>query len=344
LRGAAGAALLGLRQRKPAREEVLRRVRRATDRKCAGSRSRAFRRSEGGRAPAAHGDVLRGRFDGFVAKYMGDGVLIYFGYPQAHENDAESAVRAGLALVDAVAQIAAPERLRTRIGVATGLVVVGDLIGTGSAQEQTVIGETPNLAAWLQVLADPDSVVIAQSTRRLTGDLFDYADIGAVELKGFPEPISAYRVVRESAVESRFEALRARGAVPLIGRDEEIELLMRRWRKAACGVGQVLLLSGEPGIGKSRLAAVIAERLRDEPHLRLRCFCSPHHRDTALHPFVAQLKRAAGYRSDDTLELALRKLEDLLAQSSASSEDVALVAGLLSLPLGAQDPLLGLSP
>ncbi len=173
-------------------------------------------------------------------------------------------------------------KLQARVGIATGLVVVGDLIGEGSAQEQSVVGETPNLAARLQALAEPDTVIIAAGTRRLLGDLFEYRDLGAVEVKGIAAPVSAWQVLRPSAVASRFEALRGSALTPLVGRDEEIELLLRRWARAKAGDGQVVLLSGEAGIGKSRLTAALAERLRAEPHLRLRYFCSPYHQDSAL--------------------------------------------------------------
>ena len=196
------------------------------------------------------------RFDGFVAKYMGDGVLIYFGYPQAHEDDAERAVRAGLAVIDAISQLATQERLSVRLGIASGLVVVGDLIGAGAAQERGVIGETPNLAARLQVLAQPGTVVIAESTRRQIGALFELDDLGPQPLAGFSEPQRAWRVVGESGVVSRFEALRSE-ATPLIGRDEELDLLLRRWQQAKGGEGRVVLVSGEPGIGKSRLSAAL---------------------------------------------------------------------------------------
>src|ERR1700682_6172530 len=208
------------------------------------------------------------RFDGFVAKYMGDGVLVYFGYPTAHEDDAERAVRASLALVDTVGHLPAPEEpLRVRIGVATGLVVVGDLIGAGAAQEQAVVGETPNLAARLQALAEPNAVVIAQGTHRLTGGLFEYENLGAVEAKGFAKPVLAWRVGGESAVENRFEALHPLGGeTPLVGREEEIELLIRLWQRAKSGEGQVVLLSGEPGIGKSRITAALHQRLSGEAH------------------------------------------------------------------------------
>src|ERR1700720_1365644 len=186
-----------------------------------------------------------GRFDGFVAKYMGDGVLVYFGYPRAHEDDAERAVRAGLALIDAVGRLDVKSvKLQARVGIATGLVVVGDLIGEGSAQEQSVVGETPNLAARLQALAEPDAVVIGAGTRRLVGDLFEYRDLGAVEVKGIVAPVPAWKVLRPSTVESRFEALRGLALTPLVGRDEEIDLLLRRWARAKAGDGQVVLISG----------------------------------------------------------------------------------------------------
>ena len=225
------------------------------------------------------------RAGGFVARYMGDGVLAYFGYPQAHEHDAERAVRAGLALVEAVPKLktAAGAPLQVRVGIATGLVVVGDLIGAGAAQEQEVVGETPNLAARLQALAEPGTVVISSSTRRLTGGLFDYRDLGTVALKGFAETVPAWQALGASAAESRFEALRA-STTPLVGRGEEIDLLLRRWEQAKGGEGSVVLLSGEPGIGKSRIAETILERLSGEPHTRLRLFCSPHHQDTRALP------------------------------------------------------------
>jgi class 3 adenylate cyclase len=225
-----------------------------------------------------------GRFDGFVAKYMGDGVLVYFGYPQAHENDAEQAVRAGLALIDAVGRLQTPEPLRVRVGIGTGEVVVGDLITSGDGQERGVVGETPNLAARLQALAEPSTVVIGPQTRRLLGDLFECHDLGAIEMKGFLEPVHAYQVVGESGIESRFEALHGAALTPFVGREEEIGLLQRQWHRAKRGGGRVVLLSGEPGIGKSRLAAALQERIEREPHTRLRCFCSPHHQDSALHP------------------------------------------------------------
>src|SRR5215469_9255843 len=217
-------------------------------------------------------------FDGFVGRYMGDGVLVYFGYPQAHEDDAERAVRAGLGAIEAVRGLDVKSvKLRARVGIATGLVVVGDLIGAGPAQEQSVVGETPNLAARLQASADPDTVVIAPSTRRLVGNLFEYHDLGAVPLKGFAEPVHPYEVLRLSVVESRFEALRPAELTPLVGRDEEIELLGRQWVQAKAGSGRVVLISAEPGIGKSRLVETLRDAVEGEPYTRLRYFCSPHH-------------------------------------------------------------------
>ena len=198
-----------------------------------------------------------GRFGGFVAKYMGDGVLIYFGYPQAHEDDAERAVRAGLELVAAVGDLKTHAALQTRIGIATGLVVVGDLIGSGDSQEQAIVGETPNLAARLQGVAEPNTVVIAESTRRLLGNLFDLQDLGVQELKGTGGPVNAWATLRPASVESRFEAMHASGLTELVGREEELELLLRRWSKAKTGEGHVVLLSGEAGIGKSRLTAAL---------------------------------------------------------------------------------------
>jgi class 3 adenylate cyclase/predicted ATPase len=281
-------------------------------------------------------------FGGFVAKYMGDGVLVYFGYPQAHEDDAERAVRAGLALVDAVVRLQASEPLRVRVGIGTGLVVVGDLITSGEGQERGIVGETPNLAARLQALAEPGAVMIEPRTRRLLGDLFEYRDLGAVEAKGLPEPVQAYQVVRESAIESRFEALHGAMLTPLVGRDEEIDLLLRQWNRAKSGEGRVVLLSGEPGIGKSRLTTALQGRIENEPHTRLRYFCSPHHQDSALHPIIAQLERAAGFEREDTPEAKLDKLTAVLAP--ASQEDGALLAELLSLPTEGGFPPLQLTP
>jgi class 3 adenylate cyclase/predicted ATPase len=286
------------------------------------------------------------RFEGFVAKYMGDGVLVYFGYPHAHEDDAERAARAALGLVEAVPKLStAPEiPLQVRIGIATGLVVVGDLIGAGAAQEQTVVGETPNLAARLQALAEPGAVVIASSTRQLTGGLFEYRDLGRVTLKGFAENVSAWQVLGVGAAESRFEALRAT-STPLVGRDEEIDLLLRRWERAKRGDGCAVLMSGEPGIGKSRIAQTLQDRLRDDRHTRMRYFCSPHDQNSALYPIVTRLERTAGFRREDTAEQRLQKLEAILSQATNDlGEAVPLLAALMSIATGDHYPSLSLSP
>ena len=232
-----------------------------------------------------------GRYGGFVAKYMGDGVLVYFGYPQAHEDDAERAVRAGLELIQAVGGLKSSAPLQTRVGIATGLVVVGDLIGSGASQEQAIVGETPNVAARLQSVAEPNTVVIAESTRSLLGNLFNLQDLGRQDLKGIGNPVRAWAALRPASVESRFEALHASGLTELVGREEELEILLRRWSKAKIGEGQVVLLSGEAGIGKSRLTVALMERLQGEPHTRLRYFCSPQHTDSALHPVITQMER-----------------------------------------------------
>ena len=284
------------------------------------------------------------RSGGFVAKYMGDGVLVYFGYPQAHEDDAERAVRAGLELISAVAGLKTSAALQIRVGIATGLVVIGDLIGAGSAQEQAIVGETPNLAARLQGIAEPNTVVIADGTRKLLGNLFELEDLGAKDLKGIVGSVHAWAALRASSVESRFEALHAAGLTALVGREEELELLLRRWSRVKTGEGQVVLLSGEAGIGKSRLTAALLEHLAAEPHTRLRYFCSPQHTDSASYPVVSQMERAAGMAHDDTPQAKLDKLDALLAQTATSPQDAALFAEMLSLPNDGRYPVLDLAP
>jgi class 3 adenylate cyclase/tetratricopeptide (TPR) repeat protein len=280
------------------------------------------------------------RFGGFVAKYMGDGVLVYFGYPQAHEDDPERAVRAGLDLVAAVGGLKTHAPLQTRVGIATGLVVVGDLIGSGASQEQAVVGETPNLAARLQGIAEPNAVVIAESTRKLLGNLFEFDDLGAQDLKGIAGPVRAWVALRPSSAESRFEAMHATGLTALVGREEELELLLRRWSRAKSGEGQVVLLSGEAGIGKSRLTAALLERLATEPHARLRYFCSPQHTGSAFYPIISQMERAARFAHDDSPRTKLDKLDAVLAQSLTPRQDAALIAEMLSLPNDGRYPTL----
>ena len=284
------------------------------------------------------------RFGGFVAKYLGDGVLVYFGYPQAHEDDAERAVRAALELIQAVGGLKSSDPLQTRVGIATGLVVVGDLIGSGESQERGIVGETPNLAARLQGLAEPNTVVIGASTRKLLGNLFDLQDLGAKEVKGIAEPVRAWAAVRPRSVEGRFEALHTTALTALVGREDELELLLRRWSRAKTSEGQVVLISGEGGIGKSRLTAALLESVATEPHTRLRYFCSPQHTDSALYPIIGQMERAAGLGYDDKPQAKLDKLDAVLAQTSTSPEDTTLFAEMLSLPNDGRYPALALTP
>ena len=284
------------------------------------------------------------RLGGFAAKYLGDGVLVYFGFPQAHEDDAERAVRAGLELIDAVSELKIGDSLQTRVGIATGLVVVGDLIGSGELQERGIVGETPNLASRLQGVADPNTVVIDEGTRRLLGSFFELKDLGEKDLKGIAGPVRTWAALRASSVQSRFEALHSGGLTALIGREEEVELLLRRWWRAKTGEGQVVLLSGEPGIGKSRLTETLLERVAPEPHKRLRYFCSPQHTDSALYPLIAQMERAAGLARTDTSRAKLDKLDALLSESSISAPAAALFAEMLSLPNDGRYPTIELIP
>jgi class 3 adenylate cyclase/predicted ATPase len=307
--------------------------------------------------PEDFGEVIRefqhacvgaiGRFDGFVAKFMGDGMLAYFGYPSAHEDDAERAVRAGLAVVDVVSRLTLPTGvgLKVRVGVATGLVVVGETLGEGSSQEQVVIGETPNLAARLQGLAEPNTVVIADGTKQLLRGLFDLQALGLQFLKGMVNPIPSWRVLGEHAAESRFEAGHAQRAIGFFGREREVDLLLDCWAKARSGEGQVVLLRGEAGIGKSRVVAALRQKIHDEVHARIQYQCSPHHTNSPFYPVIAQLERAAGFAPDDTAEIRLDKLERILRYSFPTIDHVApLFATLLSLPFGGRYVTLSPTP
>src|SRR4051812_44824129 len=283
-------------------------------------------------------------FNGFIARYVGDGVLIYFGWPQAHETDAERAVRAGLAVATAVSETTmGGEPLQVRVGIATGLVVIGEPIGAGDSRQQTAIGETPNRAARLQSLAGPGQVVIDAATKRQIGGLFDCRKLGTVALKGLPEPVPAWQVLSAGTAEGRFEALHGT-ITPLVGREEEIELLLRRWTQAKGGSGKVVLISAEPGVGKSRLAEALVERVALEPHIRLRYFCSPHHQDSALYPVIAQTERTAGFVPGEAPKVGLAKLQALLAIADPPPEDVALIAELHGLPSVDLAPPLDLPP
>jgi class 3 adenylate cyclase/predicted ATPase len=286
-----------------------------------------------------------GRLEGHVAKFMGDGVLAYFGWPRAHEDEAERAVRAGLALAQTVGQLEAPtgELLAARVSIATGLVVVGDLVGEGAAQEEAVVGETPNLAARLQGLAEPGQIVIAEGTRRLLGDLFDLADLGAQRVKGIAESVRAFVVLGERPLQSRFEAHSGPALRSMVGRDQELALLLERWVQAKSGEGQGVLLVGEAGIGKSRISRALLDALADEPHFRVRYQCSPYHTDSALWPVIQQLSHAAGLGPDDPVEARLDKLETLLDRADRRNA-APLVADLLGLDGGARYGSLNLSP
>jgi class 3 adenylate cyclase/tetratricopeptide (TPR) repeat protein len=282
-----------------------------------------------------------GRYGGFVAKFMGDGVLAYFGFPRAFEDAAGRAVRAAIDILAEVGGIELPDqtRIQTRVGIATGLVVVGEIIGTGTAQERTIVGETPNLAARLQALAGPDTILVSESTRNLLGGLFDLEPTGEHELKGFTRPVPAWRVRGEASVESRFAAIRAGQNLPLIGRAHEMGLMLDRWRMAQQSDGQIVTVIGEAGIGKSRSVEALQETLASEPHARIHLQCSPYHNDSALYPVIQYLSRAAGFATTDTPDARIEKLGTLFAQRTATdAAAMPLLAELLSIPLPAAEP------
>jgi TolB-like protein/predicted ATPase len=286
-----------------------------------------------------------GHLGGYVAKSMGGGVLVSFGYPKAHEDDAERAVRAGLAVVERVGRLdVAGEPLTVRMGIATGLVVVGELAGVGGALEHGVVGEASSLAGRLQAMAEPGAILLDQQTRRLVGGIFDYSELGLRQVRRGGEPVPVWRVLRQSQVESRFEALRGAALTPLVGRLEEIEILLRRWSRTMDGDGRVVLISGEPGIGKSRLTIALQQRIGPAPHTRIRYFCSPHHQDSAFYPVVAQLERVAGFERNDDTQKKLDKLAAIFAPDSPGNADIGLIAELLSVPGDDRYPLPDLTP
>jgi class 3 adenylate cyclase/predicted ATPase len=290
---------------------------------------------------AAAGAIAR--FEGHVAKFMGDGVLAYFGWPQAHEDDAERAARAALALLDCVGRLRTPagEPLAARVGIATGLVVVGGLLGEGAAREETVVGETPNLAARLQAVAAPGWVVVAEGTRRLLGAAFELETLDPRPLKGLGEAVRASRVLAERPVRSRFEARQTGAVLPLVGREPELALLLERWRLAQAGQGQAVLISGEPGLGKSRLAEALADALAGEPHAVIRYRCSPQHAESSLWPVTEQLGLAAGFAPGDYDAARLGKLEALLRPGAGdAAEAAALLAPLLGMEPAGRHPVL----
>ena len=288
------------------------------------------------------------RLDGMVATFLGDGILAYFGYPVAHEDDAERALRAGLAIIEAVSKLEpAPNvKLQTRIGVASGVVVVGDLVREGVAQQNAVIGETTNLAARLQALAEPNTMVISPDTYDdLVGALFEYLDLDMQTVKGFAEPVHARQVLSLSAVESRFEARNKERVSRILGRNDEVELIERRWEHARLGNGRVVLVSGEAGIGKSRIGRAMQERLQDQDYTCLTYYCSPYHRDSALHPLIGQMTRVAGIAVSDEPAVKLAKLETLLKPLNENLEEVVpLFASLLSIPASDRYPEPDLTP
>jgi class 3 adenylate cyclase len=285
------------------------------------------------------------RFGGFVARYMGDGILVYFGYPRAHEDDAERAVRSALEVVSAVTGLDPPSlratgnRLAVRVGIATGLVVVGDLIGEGASEESPVLGATPNMAARLQKVARPNQAVISPITRRLVEGLFDFEDRGAHELEGFSQPVQVSGVIRPRETASRFEAVHETGITPLVGREEEVLALERRWERAKRCEGQVVLLSGEAGIGKSRIVRAMRDHVKSEEHFVLAYQCSPLHANSALYPFIEQFKHVAGITPEDSAERRLDKLEHLIQRVVPElRERTPLYAALLSIPTGERYP------
>ena len=278
------------------------------------------------------------RYEGYVARFFGDGMLVYFGYPRAHEDEAQRAIHAGLEVLDGLDKLNSSEQyqglnLAVRIGIATGLVVVGDIIGEGASQESTVLGETPNVAARLQSLAEPNQIIVSPATKNLAAGEFHYRSLGEKSLKGIEQPIVAWCIVGERDYGNRFDADRGQLIAPLVGREEERDILARRWQRASSGTGQVVMVCGEAGIGKSRLCRGLREHLQEQQHIQINYQCSPFHISSALYPVINQLQRAAGFAPDDDSESKLDKLEQLLSRSTSEINSSArLIADLLSLP------------
>ena len=294
------------------------------------------------------GTTAIARFDGFVAKFMGDSVLAYFGYPRAHEDAVGQSVRAARAIIEDIASIRRPDGplLEARAGIATGLVVVGDLVGAGAAREHAIVGETPNLAARLQALAEPNTIFVGETTRQLLGGQFECRARGEHALKGFARPVPVWQVVRESALESRYAAAGgAREPAPLVGRGDEMSRLLEQWRQTSAGTGQALLIQAEAGMGKSRLVDALFRRIADEPHARVLCQCSPYHSNSALYPVIRHLELAAGFAAEDSAPCKLDKLAVLLAAGGPRVDaTTSLLADLLSLPTDGRYPPLELAP
>ena len=274
---------------------------------------------------------------------MGDGALVYFGYPEAYEDAATRAILAGLALIESVEAVrrSTPTFPQLRVGIATGTVVVGELIGDGASQERVAVGETLNLAARLQAIAAPDSIVISESTWSLAGGAFTYQDLGPQILKGIPAPVRAWAVVGENAADSRFAARASKGVTPLVGRIDEIGMMQQRWARAVDGDGQVILLSAPAGMGKSRMTQAFRESLGEVAPTCIQFFCSPYHTNSPLYPFMRQLELAAGLERGNSADRKLDKLEGALAgPADAVAEAGPLLAALLSIPYAQRYPQL----